>query len=35
MSAPRLEWSLIDRLGKTEPEFGSYAGPLATGRGAH
>ncbi len=28
---PRLEWALIDTLGKTEPEFGSHAGQLGIG----
>jgi hypothetical protein len=26
---------LVDRLGKKEPEFGSYAGQLGTGHGMH
>jgi hypothetical protein len=26
MSAPRLEWAFVDRLERTEPEFGSHAG---------
>jgi len=34
MSAPRLEWVLVDTLGRAEPEFGSYAGQLGTGHGA-
>jgi hypothetical protein len=28
-----LEQSLVDRLGRKEPEFGSYAGQLGTGHG--
>src|SRR5580658_8106553 len=35
MSAPRLEWALVDALGKTEPEFGSHAGQLGTGHGVN
>jgi hypothetical protein len=31
---PRLEWALVDTLGRTGPEFGSHAGQLGTGHGA-
>jgi hypothetical protein len=32
--SPRHEQTLVDRLGKKEPEFGSYAGQLGTAHGA-